>query len=263
MDTKPEGDHSVEALLRRSLRQSSTDLAVTSACLDAETIAAWADGGLSRRDRAAAEAHAADCSRCQAMVAALVKVSPEPPPLERSWLRSWTFRLLVPLTAGAAAVAIWFAVPGTPSSTLSDKREVQSHADESAKQTTSSELARLDAPRLRDEKPAAPATPVAQPQKPAAPRALPANLGSSCLDFHRRELERQRDALRGFWSLVLPPFLPGGLVLIISLALQPGPKGLIRALIVTAFFASLFTFFAKLNQRAARRLQRKIDELRG
>jgi hypothetical protein len=104
---------------------------------------------------------------------------------------------------------------------------------------------------------------VYQLHKRAAPRALPANLGSSCLDFHRRELERQRDALRGFWSLVLPPFLPGSLVLIISLALQPGPKGLIRASIVTAFFASLFTFFAKLNQRAARRLQGKIDELRG
>ena len=121
MDTKPEGDHSVEALLRRALRRSSTGRAVTSVCLDAETIAAWAGGGLSRRDRAVAEAHAADCSRCQALVAALVKVSPELPPLERSWFRGWTFRLLVPLTAGAAALAIWFAVPRTPSSTLSDK----------------------------------------------------------------------------------------------------------------------------------------------
>lgn len=101
-------------------------------------------------------------------------------------------------------------------------------------------------------------------RKRAAPRALPANLGSSCLDFHRRELERQRDALRGFRSLVLPPFLPGGLVLIISMALGPRqPQGLIMALIVTAFFALMGTFFARLNQRAARRLQHKIDELRG
>src|SRR5712692_3582980 len=75
VDTKPEGNRSVEPLLRRSLRPSSTDLVLTSACLDAETIAAWADGGLSRRDRAAAEAHAAECPRCQAVVAALVKVS--------------------------------------------------------------------------------------------------------------------------------------------------------------------------------------------
>jgi hypothetical protein len=102
---------------------------------------------------------------------------------------------------------------------------------------------------------------VYQLRKRAAPRALPANLGSSCLDFHRRELERQRDALRGFWSLVLPPFLPGGVVLIISIALGPRPRGLIVASIMTAFFASLFTFFAKLNQLAARRLQRQIDDL--
>jgi len=104
---------------------------------------------------------------------------------------------------------------------------------------------------------------VYQLRKRAAPRALPANLGSSCLDFHRRELERQREALRSFWSLVLPPFLPGCLVLIISLAFGSRPRGLLMASIMTAFFASLFTFFAKVNQRAARRLQRKIDELRG
>jgi hypothetical protein len=103
---------------------------------------------------------------------------------------------------------------------------------------------------------------VYQLRKRAAPRALPANLGSPCLDFHRRELERQRDALQSFWLWVVPPFLPGGLVLIISVALGPRPQGLITAAIVTAFFAALFTFFAKLNQRAARRLQRKIDQLR-
>ena len=103
---------------------------------------------------------------------------------------------------------------------------------------------------------------VYQLRKRATPRALPANLGSPCLDFHRQELERQRAALQGFWWWVFPPFVPGGVVLIVTIALGPRqPQGLIKASIVTAFFASLFTFFAKLNQRAARRLQRKIDEL--
>jgi VIT1/CCC1 family predicted Fe2+/Mn2+ transporter len=104
---------------------------------------------------------------------------------------------------------------------------------------------------------------VYQLRKRGAPRTLPANLGSPCRDFHRRELERQRDALQGFWLWVVPPFIPGALVLIISIAFGPRPQGLIMASVVTAFFASLFTFFARLNQRAARRLQRKIDELRG
>lgn len=172
MDTKPEGDRSVEPLLRRSLRPSSTDLVLTSACLDAETIAAWADGGLGRRDRAAAEAHAAECPRCQAVVATLVKVSPEPP-IGRAWLRSWTFRLLGPLTAGAAAVAIWFAVPGPPSSPLSDKREIPSQIDQVAKRPTTPEVAVTDGARVQAEKPVAQATPLAQRQKPpasAAPR---------------------------------------------------------------------------------------------
>src|SRR6185369_1279123 len=93
-----------------------------------------------------------------------------------------------------------------------------------------------------------------QLRKRAAPRTLPAKLGSTCLDFHRGELERQRDALQSFWLWVVPPFLPGALVLIISVALGPRPQGLITAAIVTAFFAAVFTFFAKLNQRAARRL---------
>jgi hypothetical protein len=104
---------------------------------------------------------------------------------------------------------------------------------------------------------------VYQLHKRAAPRGLSANLGSACLDFHRRELERQRDALQSFWLWVLPPFLPGALVLIISIAFGPRPQGLIMASIVAGFLAALFTFSAKLNQRAARRLQRKIDELCG
>jgi hypothetical protein len=104
---------------------------------------------------------------------------------------------------------------------------------------------------------------VYQLHKRAAPRALPTNLGSACLDFHRGELERQRDALQSSRAVVVLPFLPGALVLTISIAFGPRPQGLIMALIVTAFFAAMFTFFAKVNQWAARRLQRKIDELRG
>jgi hypothetical protein len=107
---------------------------------------------------------------------------------------------------------------------------------------------------------------VHQLRKRSSPRVLRENLGAACLDFHRRELERQRDVLQGIWLWgILMPFAPGALVVIISVAFVTPflPYGLIMAVIMTAVFASLFTGFALLNRQAARRLQRKIDELRG
>ena len=38
------------------------------ACLDAETLGAWTDGGLDPAAMAAAEAHVSNCARCQALV---------------------------------------------------------------------------------------------------------------------------------------------------------------------------------------------------
>ena len=55
-------------------------------CLDAETVARWADDNLSRKERAAVEAHAASCARCQSMLAAMARTAP--PAVARSWFRS-------------------------------------------------------------------------------------------------------------------------------------------------------------------------------
>jgi Photosynthesis system II assembly factor YCF48/Putative zinc-finger len=81
-------------------------------CLDAETIAAWADDSLTAGERAAAEAHAADCARCQAVVAAMVRAEPPAEPAPAWWRRGSTLGWLVPLTAAAAAL-IWVVSPGT------------------------------------------------------------------------------------------------------------------------------------------------------
>src|SRR5579863_2413420 len=44
----------------------------------------------------------------------------------------------------------------------------------------------------------------------AAPLKVPAESGrESCVAFHRRELERQRDLLRGIWRWYLGPLVPG------------------------------------------------------
>jgi len=81
-------------------------------CLEPETLAAWMDGGLSAGERAAAEAHASTCDRCQAMLATLVRSEP-PPSRPLRWWSGGAVRWMVPIVAGAIALAIWVAVdPG-------------------------------------------------------------------------------------------------------------------------------------------------------
>lgn len=75
--------------------------------LDADVVAAWADGSLDPHARAAAEAHAADCTRCQAVLAAMVRTEPEAVRPGRGWLAA---RWLVPLATAAVAVALWVAL---------------------------------------------------------------------------------------------------------------------------------------------------------
>ena len=102
-------DQSVERLLRRSLRAQGD--ASEGLCLDAEALAAWVDGGLGGDERAAAETHLSHCARCQMTLAAFARGDvPEQAEQEKSW-RRWGLGWLVPLAAGAAAVAIWIAVP--------------------------------------------------------------------------------------------------------------------------------------------------------
>ena len=91
-------------------------------CLDVETLAAWADGALDARERTAVEAHAADCARCQTMLATMVKTMPEPVAARSPW-RIPALGWLVPLTAAAAALAIWVAVPRREAVQLSQSAE--------------------------------------------------------------------------------------------------------------------------------------------
>ena len=93
-------------------------------CLDAETVAAWMDGGLDAAGVAAAEAHASTCERCQALLATVTKTLPVPEPgrLEAAFIGSktgaglWRW-WLAPIAATAAAVTIWMVVPQTPMQT--------------------------------------------------------------------------------------------------------------------------------------------------
>ena len=96
-------------------------------------------------------------------------------------------------------------------------------------------------------------------------RRLPEDAGlSSCIEFQRRELKRQRDFLRGVWRWYLGPIIPG-LVVTIAAVARSNPHRLkhSEALLglYVVFIAAGFWFVAWLNKRAARRLQCRIDQL--
>lgn len=80
-------------------------------CLDAETLAAWADRTLTASERAAAETHAADCDRCLALLAAMAKTEP-PAQVEVERARgSWlSVRWMAPLAAASIAIVVWALV---------------------------------------------------------------------------------------------------------------------------------------------------------
>ena len=84
------------------------------------------------------------------------------------------------------------------------------------------------------------------------------------LDFHRHELQRQRDLLRDSWRWYLGPFVPGLVVIVIAgLAANPGrprhPWLFIGAYSVLAALAILG--IRRIHLRGVRKLQRQIDEL--
>jgi photosystem II stability/assembly factor-like uncharacterized protein len=79
--------------------------------LDAETIAAWADGGLDAASVAAAEAHASNCDRCQALLATVAQTLPAAQPAHGFVIWKWW---LAPIAATAAAVAVFLVVPQDP-----------------------------------------------------------------------------------------------------------------------------------------------------
>src|SRR4026209_1962229 len=96
------------------LRQSSQtrrNAGVTDSCLDAETLAAWVDGGLSGAELALAQTHVADCARCQTMIGTLARINSSVPLAKPEHTSGRWLAWFVPLPAAAAAVALCVAVP--------------------------------------------------------------------------------------------------------------------------------------------------------
>ncbi len=107
--------------------------------------------------------------------------------------------------------------------------------------------------------------------KRGASRSVPAELAFyDCLEFHRKELERQRDLLRDVWTWYLLPLVPGLVVFLLGIyqwrMKQPGASVYAHFIMIkfgftTVVCAVVFIGIGLLNQWAARKLQRKIDAL--
>jgi len=110
VNSQNERERTVERLLRESLA-TSQQMPGTGPCLDAETLGAWLEGGLTGSQLAAAQEHMAGCGSCQASMAALVRATPMAPEPEPWWRRALGARWLVPVAATATAIAIWVFVP--------------------------------------------------------------------------------------------------------------------------------------------------------
>ena len=99
---------------------------------------------------------------------------------------------------------------------------------------------------------------VVQLYKRASPGTLPADLAfTASLEFHRRELVRQRDLLRSVWRWYITPIVPG--LIVFSAGILPHRvAGMVGSVLV---FLAFFGFVVWLNQRAAVRLDRQIAEI--
>jgi hypothetical protein len=131
MSREPEQDRWLGSTLRQS------PALPTDVCLDAETLAAWADGGLTAQAAAAVELHTSNCSRCMAVLAAMERSAPVASP-RPAWTPARVFRWLAPLTAAAAAIVIWVVVPDRPitpeqrSAAVQDLQVMRPRADDAA-----------------------------------------------------------------------------------------------------------------------------------
>ncbi len=98
-----------------------------------------------------------------------------------------------------------------------------------------------------------------QLHKRGSSRTVPT--GASCAEFHRSELQRQRDALLSIMRWYVGPLIPGAVVFNIGIAaVHPWGPWLVLSL-ATAGWVALGLMVYMLNQRGARKLQREIDEL--
>ena len=105
---------------------------------------------------------------------------------------------------------------------------------------------------------------VVQLHRKGSVMTMPAGLGTlTSLEFYRTQLERQREAVDTVWSWYLAPLIPGFLVYTVWSAIRsPHPATWVGLAVMDVVIAGVFYVIWKMNARAARCLQRMIDELK-
>ncbi len=84
---------------------------------------------------------------------------------------------------------------------------------------------------------------------------------SACIDFHRRELERQRDLARDVWKWYLLPLVPGPVAVVAMPLWQAPPEDWVHALPFMILLPAICYVTWRLNKRGADKLQCQIDDL--
>lgn len=106
---------------------------------------------------------------------------------------------------------------------------------------------------------------VVQLRRKAAARSIPMEADTlTSLRLYRAELERQRDVVNNVWPWYLAPLVPGFAVYTVAYAIAfPRPISWAGLVLLDVIIAALFFGVWKMNLRAARCLQRMIDNLNG
>lgn len=207
-------DQAVDRLLRQSLTPASPG--DPSACLDAETVAAWMDGTLRGPALDAAQMHAADCDRCQAVLATFAQMNtpmPAAAPEPRRWL-TW----LVPLTA-AAAIGVWALLPASPPVT-SAPESMMARGDEASRVPPPPPVQQERETKAAAQAPAAAPPAVASPGPPPAQakevtpetRQDPAHPEVDAFRLRDRAMSGAAPAAPPAAAPAAPPAPPGGVV---------------------------------------------------
>ena len=128
-DREKAKDDALDALLKKASAAAESGPLPGSACPDAEVMAAWLDGGLSKDLLAGVRAHVATCPRCQVVAAVMTKLDTAgaeaaKPQTSRRWL-GW----LVPV---AAAAGVWVFTIWTTRQATVEQEEATAPAAEVA-----------------------------------------------------------------------------------------------------------------------------------
>jgi hypothetical protein len=167
------------------LRQTPVAGARADDCLDAETLAAWSEGLLDGPERSTAEAHAASCARCQAMLAVMVRTTPAPAGAAGSPLRKWLM-MLSPAMAAAAAVALWVAVGQRAAPAIDELTTRQAKAERAAEVSQAAPAPAAGAEKERSDAPPQVAADARRERDTLAGARTPADTGSPAAPGNER-----------------------------------------------------------------------------